>query len=146
MQHSPSSASWIKSCVALISASPMLTISWYSVPLLKSTFSFSGLYRKSRPHHQTRPQQVHTGRTCSGIPRTLRQQRGYEDKIEVIRAFPRLTSQRQLREFTGLVIFYRRFLPSCAAIMQPLNQLLTHPKDKSSPLSGRRRPSLPSTR
>ena len=60
--------------------------------------------------------------------------RPLEDKIEVIRVFPRPTSQRQLREFTGLVNFYRRFLPSCAAVMQPLNQLLTHPKDKSTPL------------
>ena len=63
--------------------------------------------------------------------------RPLEDKIEVIRAFPRPTSQRQLREFIGLVNFYRRFLPSCAAIMQPLNQLL---RTSPPPLSGRRRP------
>ena len=30
--------------------------------------------------------------------------------------------------------FYRRFLPSCAATLQPLTQLLTHPKDGSAPL------------
>ena len=60
--------------------------------------------------------------------------RPLEDKIEVIHAFLRPTSQRHLRKFTGLVNFYRRFLPSRAAIMQPLNQLLTHPKDKSAPL------------
>ena len=58
--------------------------------------------------------------------------RPMEDKVQAIRAFPQPTSQRQLREFIGLVNFYRRFLPSCAAIMHPLNQLLTHPKDKSA--------------
>ena len=58
--------------------------------------------------------------------------RPVEDKVQAIRAFPQPTSQRQLREFIGLVNFYRRFLPSCAAIMHPLNQLLTHPKDKSA--------------
>ena len=41
-------------------------------------------------------------------------------------------SQRKLRQFIGLVNFYRQFLPDCAAIMQPLNQLLSHPKDKST--------------
>jgi len=30
--------------------------------------------------------------------------------------------------------FYHRFLPPCASILQPLNELLTHPKDKSAPI------------
>lgn len=57
-----------------------------------------------------------------------------EDKVRVIHDFPQPTSQSKLREFIGLVGFYRRFLPSCAKIMQPLHLLLTHPKDKSAHL------------
>ncbi len=57
--------------------------------------------------------------------------RPLEDKVQVIHTYPQPSSQRKLREFIGLVNFYRRFLPACAA---PLNQLLTHPKDKSTPL------------
>ncbi len=40
----------------------------------------------------------------------------------------------KLREFIGMVNFYHRFLPS-ASILQPLNELLTHPRDKSTPLT-----------
>ena len=58
-----------------------------------------------------------------------------EDNVQAIRTFPQPTSQRKLRQFIGLVNFYRRFLPDCAAIMQPLNQLLSHPKDKSTTLT-----------
>ena len=69
--------------------------------------------------------------------------RPLEDKIEVIRAFPRPTSQRQLREFTGLVNFYRRFLQqSCS----PSTSYWHIPRTSPPPLSGRRRSSLPSTR
>ena len=57
-----------------------------------------------------------------------------EEKVQVIRAFPKPTSQRKLREFIGLVNFYRRFLPACAAIMEPLHLQLTHHKGKSAPL------------
>ena len=35
------------------------------------------------------------------------------------------TSQRQLREFLGLVNFYHRFVPHCARILKPLNSCLT---------------------
>ena len=51
--------------------------------------------------------------------------------IEAIRMFPQPTSHRKLRQFIGLVNFYRRFVPACAA---PLHQLLTHNKKKSAPL------------
>ena len=57
-----------------------------------------------------------------------------EDKVRAIRTFPQPTSQRKLREFIGLVNFYRRFLPACTAMMEPLNQLLTHPRDKATPI------------
>ena len=46
------------------------------------------------------------------------------DKIQAIRDFPPPTSVRKLREFLGLVNFYRRFIPNCAHILQPLTDLL----------------------
>ena len=58
-----------------------------------------------------------------------------EIKVQAIRSFPQPTSQRKLREFIGMVNFYHWFLPSCASILQPLNELLTHPRDKSTPLT-----------
>ena len=65
--------------------------------------------------------------SCSGIT-------PLEENVCTIRNFPQPTSQRKLRRFIGLVNFYRRFIPRCATIMQPLNQLLTDPKDKSNTL------------
>ena len=40
--------------------------------------------------------------------------RPLEAKVEVIRNFQQPTTQRQLREFLGLINFYRRFIPNCA--------------------------------
>ena len=57
-----------------------------------------------------------------------------EEKVQAVRAFPQPTSQRKLREFLSLVGFYRRFLPFCATVLHPLHQMLTHPKDKATPL------------
>ena len=54
-----------------------------------------------------------------------------EDKVQVIRDFPQPTSQCKLREFLGLVNFYRRFLPGCARVLQPLNQLLSNCKSST---------------
>ena len=51
-----------------------------------------------------------------------------EDKVQVVRDFPLPTTQRKLREFIGLVNFYRRFIPHCATIIQPLNSLLQRTK------------------
>eukprot|EP00794_Sanderia_malayensis_P020726 gene20726-biopygen17108 len=45
-------------------------------------------------------------------------------KVSAIRDFPAPTSLRQLREFLGLINFYRRFIPNCATIVQPLTDLL----------------------
>ena len=42
--------------------------------------------------------------------------------------FPQPTNQRKLREFLGLVNFYRRFIPHGATLLHPLNRL-----SKSSP-------------
>ena len=43
--------------------------------------------------------------------------RPLDDKVKAIRDFPKPNSQRKLREFLGLVNFYHRFLPHCAAIL-----------------------------
>lgn len=50
------------------------------------------------------------------------------DRVQVIRDFPLPTTQRKLREFLGLINFYHRFIPKCANILQPLNDLLSAAK------------------
>ena len=52
------------------------------------------------------------------------------DKVAAIRDYPEPHSYRQLRQFSGLVNFYRRFIPHCAEIMQPLTDLLRGGKRK----------------
>ena len=54
-----------------------------------------------------------------------------EDKVQVIRDFPQPTSQCKLREFLGLLNFYHHFLPGCAGVLQPLNQLLSNCKSST---------------
>ena len=55
--------------------------------------------------------------------------RPLESKIQAIRDFPQPPNQQKLREFLGLVNFYRRFIPNGASLLHPLNLLLS----KSSP-------------
>jgi hypothetical protein len=50
--------------------------------------------------------------------------RPLSEKVEAIRIFPKLTTQWKLREYLGLVNFYRRFLPGCAKFLLPLTSLL----------------------
>ena len=45
-------------------------------------------------------------------------------KVNTIRDFPLPTSLTKLREFLGLVNFYRRFIPQCSHILQPLTDML----------------------
>ena len=47
-----------------------------------------------------------------------------DSKIQAIRDFPLPTSLTKLREFLGLVNFYRRFIPQCYQIIQPLTDML----------------------
>eukprot|EP00794_Sanderia_malayensis_P013556 gene13556-biopygen10821 len=54
-----------------------------------------------------------------------------ESKVQIIKDFPAPTSLRKLREFLGLVNFYRRFIPDCADIVQPLTDLLSTKKNKN---------------
>ena len=51
--------------------------------------------------------------------------RPLEEKVQAVRDFPTPSTQRQLREFLGMINFYHRFIPNCAQIVQPLNSLLT---------------------
>ena len=44
-------------------------------------------------------------------------------KVADIREFPQPQSQRQLRKFLGMVMFYHRFLPHCAHTLAPLHDL-----------------------
>lgn len=47
------------------------------------------------------------------------------DKVQVIRSFPLPSTPRKLREFLGLVNYYHRFVPRCADLLAPLNNLLS---------------------
>lgn len=40
-----------------------------------------------------------------------------EEKVAVVRNFPRPTTRRKLRELLGLVNLYHRFIPHCATIL-----------------------------
>ena len=46
-------------------------------------------------------------------------------KVQAIVDFPQPRSRSQLRTFLGLINFYRRFIPDCARILDPLNSFLT---------------------
>lgn len=56
-------------------------------------------------------------------------------KVQAITEFPLPTSKRALRRFLGLVNFYRRFVPNCAALLRPLEDLLRNSKSPTAPLS-----------
>ena len=47
-------------------------------------------------------------------------------KVSAIREFPHPSSQRQLKEFLGLVNFYHRSIPHSVQVLQPLHTLLTN--------------------
>ncbi|CAH8632681.1 unnamed protein product, partial [Schistosoma mattheei] len=53
-----------------------------------------------------------------------------EEKVKAISSYPEPTSVKSLRRFLGTCNFYRRFLPNCADVLQPLTDLLKN--DKSS--------------
>ena len=60
--------------------------------------------------------------------------RPLDSKVDIIRQFPLPGSLHQLREFLGLINFYHRFIPHCAQILEPLNALLSAPKDRAQHL------------
>ncbi|XP_037521495.1 uncharacterized protein LOC119398750 [Rhipicephalus sanguineus] len=47
------------------------------------------------------------------------------NKVKAVEQFPQANTKRQLSEFLGLVNYYRRFIPQCATILQPLHLLLS---------------------
>ena len=53
-----------------------------------------------------------------------------DEKVQHIRDYPAPTSLRKLREFLGLINFYRRFIPHLAEVLQPLTDLLKNRKKK----------------
>ena len=58
-----------------------------------------------------------------------------EDKVAVIRDFPQPTCQCKVQEFLGLMNFYQRFIPNCAATLHPLNDLLPSTETKTQQLN-----------
>ena len=60
--------------------------------------------------------------------------RPLEDKVQVVRNFPRPNTQHKLCEFLGLINFYHRFLNYGAAILKPLNDLLATPTGRKNQL------------
>lgn len=51
-------------------------------------------------------------------------------KMNVIKDYPVPASLKQLRRFLGLLNYYRRFIPKCATILQPLTDLLRKGRGK----------------
>ena len=56
-------------------------------------------------------------------------------KVRVIEQFPVPDSTQKLRKFIGMINFYRRFIPRCAALTQPLTDLLVGKPTKTLELS-----------
>jgi hypothetical protein len=52
------------------------------------------------------------------------------EKTDAITNFPRPETAKQLRQFLGLINFYRNFIPKAASLQAPLHAVLT-PKTKS---------------
>lgn len=57
-----------------------------------------------------------------------------ESKVQVICNFPQPTSQRKFHDFLGLVNFYCRFVSGGAAILAPLNSMLSSHQNRAAPL------------
>lgn len=53
-------------------------------------------------------------------------------KVQAIIDFPKPTSLTKLRQFLGLVNFYRRFIKNCATLLEPLDRLLCTKRSSKS--------------
>uniref|UniRef100_A0A5S6Q225 RNA-directed DNA polymerase n=1 Tax=Trichuris muris TaxID=70415 RepID=A0A5S6Q225_TRIMR len=51
--------------------------------------------------------------------------RPLDEKVATIRNFPRPSTMNELRRFLGCVNFYRRFIPKAAALLAPLERLVS---------------------
>ena len=47
-----------------------------------------------------------------------------QEKCESIQNFPKPTTQRQLKQFLGMLNYYNRFIPSCSLLLQPLYAMI----------------------
>src|SRR5678816_3671622 len=54
------------------------------------------------------------------------------DRVDAIRAFPLPQTQKQLRQYLGMVNFYHRFLRSASELLRPLTALITQKKRGSA--------------
>ena len=54
------------------------------------------------------------------------------EKVDALNKIPQPSTRRQVREFVGLVNFYRRFTPPFSSMLQPLTDLLAGPKQPKS--------------
>ena len=61
--------------------------------------------------------------------------RPLREKVEAIHIFPKPATQRKLREYLGLVNFYRRFLPDGAKLLLPLTNLLSGKTTSNAPIT-----------
>lgn len=52
------------------------------------------------------------------------------EKVQAIQNFPKLQTIKQMRQFLGMLNFYRRFIPGAAKDQAKLNETLTDPKSK----------------
>ncbi|XP_060809959.1 uncharacterized protein K02A2.6-like [Amyelois transitella] len=58
-----------------------------------------------------------------------------DSKVKALADFPVPKTARELRQFLGMIHFYRRFLPNAAQIQAPLNALLTGSIKASHPVA-----------
>ena len=56
------------------------------------------------------------------------------EKIEALQQFPLPTTKRKLRQYLGLINFYHRFIPHCAQLLHPLNDMLSSVSDSNQEL------------
>ena len=55
-------------------------------------------------------------------------------KVEAIHSFSKPDTQRKLREYLGLINFYRRFLPDGAKVLLPITNLLSGKGNSNAPV------------
>ena len=53
-------------------------------------------------------------------------------RCTAIQEFPKPTTQRQLREFLGMINYYNRFIPRCSLLLQPLYDIIKPSKKGQS--------------
>uniref|UniRef100_A0A5S6QAZ0 RNA-directed DNA polymerase n=1 Tax=Trichuris muris TaxID=70415 RepID=A0A5S6QAZ0_TRIMR len=62
---------------------------------------------------------------CNGIKPT-------DSRVQHLQSFPKPSSIRQLRQYLGMINFYHRFIPGCAALIKPLHRMLTDQRNQQA--------------